>query len=174
MSLKSFFCGSKINAPEEVEEELIPGEKILHAVRQARIEQLVAPDMIFVTTERVMLRKPDWTLVRGVNKDYRYEDMGNVVVKRGFFNSCIHVRMKFLSYDFVLKAIPHDEARAISSTIQKGIDGRFQGMDGKETRKYRTQRTDASEDLLKILKYRYVKGEITHEEYEQMKNDIRN
>ena len=176
MGIKSFFCGKKIDVPEDVKKELIPGEKVLHAVRQARIEQLLTPDSIIVTTERVMIRRPKLFGFTATNKDFRYSDMGNVIVHRGILNSTIAVKMRFLSHDLMLRAIPNDEAQAISSTIQKGIDGRFEGMDGEESRRYRISRMETKEgideDLLKILKLRYVKGEITREEYERMKRDI--
>ncbi|RLI92675.1 MAG: hypothetical protein DRO89_01715, partial [Candidatus Altiarchaeales archaeon] len=177
MGIKSFFCGKKIDVPEDVKKELIPGEKVLHAVRQARIEQLFTPDSIIVTTERVMVRRPKLFGFTATNKDFRYSDMGNVIVHRGILNSTIAIKMRFLSHDLMLRAIPNDEAQAISSTIQEGIDGRFEGMDGEESRRYRisgmeNRKEGADEDLLKILKLRYVKGEITREEYERMKRDI--
>ncbi len=177
MSIKSFFRGKKIDVPEKVKKELIPGEKVLHSVRQARIEQLITPDSIIVTTERVMIRRPKLFGFAASNKDFRYSDMGNVTVHRGILNSTVEVKMRFLSHDLILRAIPNEEAPGISSTIHKGIDGRFEGMDGDESRKYRiprmeTKRESTDVDLLKILKLRYVKGEITREEYERMKRDI--
>jgi len=177
MGIKSFFCGKRIDVPEDVKKELIPGEKVLHAVRQARIEQPITPDAIIVTTERVMIRRPKLFGFTASNKDFRYSDMGNVIVHKGVLNSTIRVKMRFLSDDLMLRAIPNSEAPAISSTIQEGIDGRFEGMDGEGSKTYRTPRMEtergsSNEDLLKILKLRYVKGEITREEYERMKRDI--
>ena len=174
--IESIFKGKVVELPKDVTEELIPGEQVLHVVRQARLEQPITPDLIIVTTERVMIRRPDWFGLTASNRDYRYEDMGNVTVKRGLLNSTVSVKMRMLSYDLILKAIPKAEAPKISSTIQKGIDGRFHGLDGKESRIYRNPRKvdvgSENQDLLKILKYRYVKGEITNEEYERIKKDI--
>jgi len=174
---KSFLHGMRIDVPEEVRKVLIPGEKVLHAVRQARIEQPITPDAIIVTTERVMIRRPKLFGFTASNKDFRYSDMGNVIVHRGILNSTVEVKMRFLSHDLMLRAIPNEEAPLISKTIQKGIDGRFEGMDGDESRGYRipkveTKKESADVDLLKILKLRYVRGEITREEYERMKRDI--
>lgn len=177
--LESIFFGKKIDVPEDVKRELIPGEQILHSVRQARIEQPITPDYIVITTERVMIRRPDWFGITASNRDYRYDDMGNVTVRRGILNSTIEVKMRFLSHDLMLKAVPKEEAPKIASTIQEGIDGRFEGIGGGRVRARESQDEgglvgdkDMNEKLLSILKYRYVKGEITREEYERMKRDI--
>lgn len=177
MTLDGILHGIKIDVPDVVKKILIPGEQVLHAVRQARIEQPITPDAIIVTTERVMIRRPKLLGLTLSNRDYRYSDMGNISVHKGIFNSTIEVKMRFLSYDLMLRGIPHEEAALISRTIQKGIDGRFEGMDGEESRIYRIPQTAAPKessdaDLLKILKLRYAKGEMTREEYERMKRDL--
>ncbi|MBN2014635.1 MAG: PH domain-containing protein [Candidatus Altiarchaeota archaeon] len=177
--MESIFFGKKIEVPEDVKRELIPGEQILHSVRQARIDQPITPDSIIITTERVMIRRPDWFGLTARNRDYRYDDMGNVTVHRGILNATIDVKMRFLSHDLVLSSIPKEEAPKIASTIQEGIDGRFEGIGGGKVRTRESpdegvsvSEKNVDEKLLSILKYRYVKGEITREEYDRMKRDI--
>ncbi len=172
MSLKTFFCGMKTDTPEDVKKELIPGEKVLHSVKQARTEQLITPDTIVVTTERVMIRRPAWFGLTAKNRDFRYDDMGNVTVHMGIINATVSVKMRLLSHDLILKAIPKDVAPLISRTIQKGIDGRFKGFGEEHRPSAAATHTESSGDLFQILKYRYAKGDITKEEYDRMKRDL--
>ena len=172
MSLKSFFCGRVMEVPEEIKKTLIPGEKVLHAVRQARTQQPITPDAIFVTTERVMIRRPSMFGLTSQNRDFRYADMGNVTVHRGILNASISVKMRMLSHNLVLRSIPNEIAPQISRTIQEGIDGRFEGYGEEHRQAYSAKPSSSDDDLLKILKYRYVKGELSKEEYESMKKDI--
>jgi hypothetical protein len=184
--IDAIFKGKKIPVPEDVKKELIPGEQVLHSVRQARIEQPITPDYILVTTERVMIRRPDWWGLTARNIDHRYEDMGNVIVRRGILNSTIHVKMRFGSHDVDLRAIPNSEAPLIARSIQEGVDGRFEhvgsGYSGGGPSQQAVQnyvqpvkpqgRVPTNEELLSFLKYRYASGEITKDEFERMKKDI--
>jgi len=181
--IDSIFRGQKIPVAEDVKKELIAGEQVLHSVRQARLEQPITPDYILVTTERVMIRRPDWWGLTAKNTDYRYNDMGNVIVRRGILNSTIFVKMRFGSLDLALRAIPNSEAPLLARSIQEGIDGRFEhvgyGYSGQEAshefivpQKSQPSRVPTNDELLSLLKFRYTKGEITKEEYERMKRDI--
>lgn len=181
--LKSIFCGRKVTPTEDVLKELIPGEQVLYGVEQARIEQPISPDSIFITTERIMFRGPRWFGLWGKNRDYRYEDMGNVTIRRGLLNSSIHVKMRLLTYDVCLIAIPNEVAPLIARAIQEGLDGRFAHIgsgystpDGVQEsappERSQSQRVPTNDELLSFLKYRYTKGEITRDEYERMKRDI--
>ncbi len=204
-AVDSFFRGMTIPAPEDVKSTLIPGEKVLYSVRQARMHQLTAPDEILITTERVIVRRPRWLGIKRDTRDFRYDDMGNVTVHKGVFNSTIAIKMRLLSHDLMLFAIPNDVAPKISSAIQAGIDGRYAGIGGgyreykgtgEESGEYagiveeHGRHTGIGEDpagydedkawdeadtipeLLAILKERYVKGEITKEEYYEMKKEL--
>jgi hypothetical protein len=181
--IDSIFRGKKIPVPQDVMKELIPGEQVLHAVRQARIEQPITPDYIIVTTERVMIRRPDWWGITAKNTDYRYNDMGNIVVRRGIMNSTVFVKMRFGSFDLALRSIPNSEAPLLARSIQEGIDGRFEhvgyGYSGQQDphefappQKSQSQMVPTNDELLSLLKFRYTKGEITKDEYERMKRDI--
>jgi len=87
-SLKGeIFTGLEIEIPKDIKELLIPGEKVLHSVRQARLEQAITPDSIFVTTHRVIVRRPTTLGLKRNITDYKYTDMANTKIKKGFINS---------------------------------------------------------------------------------------
>ena len=156
------FTGREIEIPKDIQELLISGERILHAVRQARIEQAITPDSIFVTTHRIIVRRPTTLGLRRNVTDYRYTDMANTRIEKGLINSSIYIEMRFLSEDCRLKGIPNKNATQIFRTIEERIA---------QTRGVQLHETDF-EDPLQILKIRFAKGEISREEYLQMKSAL--
>jgi len=176
MSFKTIFHGEEIDVPKDVKDMLIPGEEIFYSVRQARIEQPIAPDEICITSERVIIRRPHILFYMKTMRDYRYTDMSNVTIHKGFFNSRIHVKMRFMSHNLELRSIPSNLASKISGIIQQGIDGRFTGY-GEEgvdelLKSTVSGRKSGVDNSLKILRERYARGELTREEYHEIKKDL--
>lgn len=160
--LTGIFTGLEIEVPKDILELLIPGEKVLHSVRQARLEQAISPDSIFVTNHRVIVRRPEALGLRRFVTDYKYTDMANTEIKKGVIHSDILIKMRFLSEDCMLKGIPNKNAAQMFRTIQEMIV-RSRGGPLPESE---------GEDPLKILKVRYARGEITKEEYVSMKKEL--
>ena len=154
--------GLEIDVPRDIQELLIPGEKVLHAVRQARLEQAVTPDSIFVTTHRIIIRRPTTLGLRRNVTDYRYSDMANTRIEKGIINSNIFIEMRFLSEDLCLRGIPKKSAVKIFRTIEERIVRTHSGA---------VMGSEAT-DPLQILKVRFAKGEITREEYLLMKKEL--
>ncbi len=157
------FTGLEIEIPRDILELLIPGEKVLHSVRQARIEQAITPDSIFVTTHRVIVRRPTTLGLRRLVTDYKYTDMANTEIKKGLINSDIFIKMRFLSENCCLVGIPNRSAARMFRTIQERIVRTTAGPGPLEK---------SAEDPLQILKVRYARGEITREEYLFMKKEL--
>lgn len=167
MVLRSWLKGQEIKIPDKLKEMLIPGEDVFHSVRQARIQQPIGPDEIYITSERVIVRRPEILSYKKSIRDYRYEDMSNVTINKSMFNATIEVKMRFMSHNLQLNGIPKEISRKIAGTIQQGIDGRFQGY-GEEPEEEKEEGS-----AVEILKERYAKGEITREQFMQMKKDLR-
>ncbi|KYK36267.1 MAG: hypothetical protein AYK18_11975 [Theionarchaea archaeon DG-70] len=154
------FTGLETDVPEDIRELLITGEKVLHAVRQARIEQAITPDSIFITTHRIIVRRPTTLGLRRNITDYRYTDMANTRIEKGLINSSIYIDMRFLSEECCLRGIPNKSAAKIFRTIEQQIARTRAGLSLSD---------DSNEDPLQILRVRFAKGEITREEYVSMK-----
>jgi hypothetical protein len=150
------FTGLEIDVPDDIQELLIPGEEVFHAVRQARLEQAITPDSIFVTTHRIIIRRPTTLGLRRNITDYRYTDMANTKIEKGLINSSIYIEMRFLSEDCVLRGIPNRSAAQIFRTIEGQIAKTRAGLP-------LSQSHDESDDPLNILRVRFAKGEITQE-----------
>lgn len=158
------FTGVEIEVPKDIRELLIPGEKVLHAVRQARLEQAITPDSIFVTTHRIIVRRPTTLGLRRNATDYRYTDMANTRIEKGLINSSIYIDMRFLSEELCLKGIPKKSAARIFRTIEERIARTRTGLP--------LSVSEGAEDPLQILKVRFAKGEITKEEFLLMKRAL--
>jgi len=164
--MKSVFTGKEIDVPKDISEVLMFDERVLHSIRQARLMQAITPDSIFVTTQRIIIRKPKTFGLRRETIDYKFVDMANTKIKKGIINSTIIVKMRFLSEDCILKGIPNRSAMEIFKTIQKLISASGQVT---PTGAVNVNVGGGTDDPLKLLKLRYARGEISKEEYFEMK-----
>jgi hypothetical protein len=154
------FKGLEIDIPDDIRELLISGEHILHAVRQARLEQAITPDSIFITTHRIIVRRPTTLGLKQKITDYRYMDMANVRIEKGIINSSIYIDMRFLSEECCLRGIPNRNAARIFRTIEEQIN------------RLSSPASSPQEDPLTILKIRFAKGELTRDQYLSMKRAL--
>ena len=180
--IESVLWGREIEVPEVIKETLLDREKVLHAIQQSRLQQMLTPDSIFITNKRVIIHRPTTFGLRRTIQDYKFVDMANTKIKQGFISSDIEIRMRFLSEPVLLKRIPTKEAREMFKTIQEGIENRL-AVPVQETvfkpplteaflEQPKTETKLEKEDLLAILQKRYITGEITKKEYLEMKNEL--
>jgi hypothetical protein len=121
----SFFTGKEIEIPDDVLKILQPDENVLLAAQQARSTNLINPDTIFVTTQRLMIRKPTSLGLRKNIEDYRFADIANVKLHKGIVRSSILLKVRFLSDDLEIDNISKEAADKLVQLIQQGIAGRL-------------------------------------------------
>lgn len=119
----SFFTGKEIEVPQDVSKILEPDEKVLLAAQQARSTNLINPDTIFVTTQRLLIRKPTSLGLRKNIEDYRFADIANVKLQKGIVRSSILLKVRFLSDDLEIDNISKEAADKLVQLIQQGIAG---------------------------------------------------
>lgn len=181
--IESILWGREIEVPEIIKETLLDGEKVLYAVQQSRLKQLITPDSIFITNKRVIIHRPTTFGLRRTIQDYKYVDMANTEIDQGFISSDIKIKMRFLSEPVLLERIPTKVAREMFKTIQEGIENRL--SESVQETVFKPPLTQAfveepkveqestqEEDLMNILQRRYVTGEITKKEYLDMKREL--
>lgn len=122
----SFFTGKEIEIPEDVSKILQPGENVLLAAQQARSTNLINPDTIFVTTQRLLIRKPTSLGLRKNIEDYRFADIANVKLHKGIVRSSILLKVRFLSDDLEIDNISKEAGDKLVQLIQQGIAGRLE------------------------------------------------
>lgn len=157
-----------IAIPDAVKNILRPDEQVVAAVRQSRLKAVITPDSIVVTDQRIIRYSPSAFGLRKTIEDYRYEDMANFKVKKGIMFATITLRQRFMSDDLVLDNLPKDKMDIISKVVNEGI---LRAKSGAIPQALTPQPVSGpqSEDPLKLLKLRLAKGEITKEEYEDLK-----
>ncbi len=153
--------------PRDIRKMLLTGEEVLMAVKQSRWKALFTPDTIVVTNLRVIRYSPSGFL--GLHKDiedYRYEDMANFNISKGIMFATVTISHRFMSESLVLNSLPNSRISDISKVVEEHI-GRARGNTTSEPIP-----PTLPQDALEVLKLRFAQGEITQEQYEEMKRAI--
>ena len=153
--------------PRDVRRMLLVEEQVLLAVKQSRWKVLFNPDTIVVTSQRVIRYSPSGFF--GIHKDiedYRYEDMANFKVSRGLFFATVTISHRFNSETLILNNLPKRSMTDISKAVEENI-GRVRG-----TTTAKPVQADVLQDALATLKMRFARGEITKEQFEEMRHTL--
>jgi hypothetical protein len=149
---------------------LLAGEDVLLAVRQSRWKALFTPDTILVTSQRVIRYSPSGFLgFRKDIEDYRYEDMANFKVSKGLMFATVTIGHRFMSESLVLDHLPKRRVADMSRLVEENI-GRTRGsMTSIQIPQVPAR---GSPDALEVLRLRFARGEITREQFEDMKRSL--
>jgi hypothetical protein len=156
-----------LNVPRDVTKMLLAGEQVLLAVKQSRWKALFTPDTIVVTSQRVIRYSPSGFF--GLHKDiedYRYEDMANFRISKGIFFATVTISHRLMNESLVLDKLPKGSMDSLSRAVGESIS-RVRG--GTPTK---PAQADSSQDALGILKMRFARGELTKEQYEEMRHTL--
>jgi hypothetical protein len=154
-----------IKVPSGVKNILLAGEQVLASVRQSRLKEAITPDTIVITTQRVIRFSPSAMGLRKEIEDYRYEDMANYKVNKGIMFATVTITNRFMNEDLILDDLPKGQIDHISRIIQD----RIRLVKAVQIPGYQTPASIQSEDPLSVLKLRLARGEITKEEFAELK-----
>jgi hypothetical protein len=162
--------GKTIRVPGAVKKLLLADEQVLAVIKQSRLKAAITPDSIIVTDQRIIRYSPSALGLHKEIEDYRYEDIANLKVDKGVLFATITARRRFMSQDLVLDKLLKDQADYISRVIQE----KLRGMSAAASPAPINQQTPATppEDPLQVLKLRFARGEITKEQFEEMKRAL--
>ena len=137
--------------------------------------KLVTPKIIFATNKRLIIRDPTLLGLRADVDTIPYSQINNVKLKKGLFTSRVLIKSGNFNRDEqgFIDAIPKDKAAQIVGIINEGI-GRAQTHFTEIVQPSEVERIKSKEgeDPLLILKRRLAKGEITKEEFEELKRTL--
>jgi len=153
----------KIDEILKIAERIDEDEQVIMVIRQTKNplkpgSSLITPDIIFATTKKIIIRNPSAFGLRQNIEIYNYEQIIDVKLEKGMFSSRIGINVPGSVYDGIIEALPKNEAEDLLKIIYERI------------KQKKTSTSD--DDPLKILKVRFAKGEITKEEYEDMKSAL--
>jgi hypothetical protein len=163
--------GKTIRVPGAVKKLLLADEQVLAVIKQSRLKAAITPDSIIITNQRIIRYSPSALGLHKEIEDYRYEDIANLKIDKGVLFATITARRRFMSQDLVLDKLLKDQADYISRVIQENL----RRMSGATTSPLTTsQQTPLTspEDPLQVLKLRFARGEITKEQFEEMKRAL--
>ncbi len=147
---------------KKIANRLDKDEKVIMVIRQTKNplkpgSSLITPEIIFATTKKIIIRNPSALGLRQNVELYPYEKIIDVKLEKGMLSSAIDINVPGSIYDGYIESIPKDEAEDLVKLI-------YEKMEEK-----RGSSPD-DDDPLTSLKKRFAKGEISKEEYEEMKS----
>jgi len=163
--------GKKIKVPNAVKKMLLADEQVKAVIKQSRLKAALTPDSIIITDQRIIRYSPSALGLHKEIEDYRYEDIANLKIDKGVVFATITAKRRFMSEDLILDKLLKGQADYISRFIQENV----RRMSGATTSPVKTtQQTPpaSSEDAVQVLKLRFARGEITKEQFEEMKRAL--
>ena len=163
----------------------LDSDEIVHIVaKQSRTKPggslIGSPNTIFVTDRRLIIRNPTMLGARENVEDFSYDKITGIKLEKGMLSSTLVLTVPGMGgvsrlgkatgllawgreSDGSIDAIPKDKAELILKFVRYKME---------IIRKQSSQPTTApaSDDPMTMLKKRFVLGEISKEEFEEMKN----
>jgi len=160
--------GKTIKIPKAIKKMLLADEQVMAVIKQSRLKAAITPDSIIVTNQRIIRYSPSSLGLHKEIEDYRYEDIANLKIDKGIMFARIIVKRRFMSEDLILDNLPESQVDYIFRLIQENLRRIGSATTSPVTADQQTPLT-SSEDPLQVLKLRFARGEITKEQFEEMK-----
>ena len=163
--------GKTVKVPNAIKKMLLADEQVMAVIKQSKLKAAVTPDSIIITNQRIIRCSPSALGLRKEIEDYRYEDIANLKIDKGIMFATITVKRRFMSEDLILNNLPRSQADYISRVIQENLRRMSNATASPVTANQQTPLT-SPEDPLQVLKLRFARGEITKEQFEEMKRAL--
>jgi len=160
--------GKTLKIPKAIKKMLLADEQVMAVIKQSRLKAAITPDSIIITNQRIIRYSPSSLGLHKEIEDYRYEDMANLKIDKGILFATITVKRRFMSEDLILDNLPEGQVDYIFRLIQENLRRIGSATASPVTADQQTPLT-SSEDPLQVLKLRFARGEITKEQFEEMK-----
>ena len=160
--------GKTLKIPKAIKKMLLADEQAMAMIRQSRLKAATTPDSIIITNQRIIRYSPSSLGLHKEIEDYRYEDIANLKIEKGILFANITLKRRFMSEDLILDNLPAGQVDYIFRLIQENLRRTSSAPTSVVTTNQQSPLT-SSEDPLQVLKLRFAKGEITKEQFEEMK-----
>jgi hypothetical protein len=160
--------GETIKVPKDVKKMLLADEQAMAVIKQSRLKAATTPDSIIITNQRIIRYSPSTLGLHKEIEDYRYEDIANLKIDKGILFATITLKRRFMSENLILDNLPAGQVDYVFRLIQENLRRMSSAPTSVVTTNQQTPLT-APEDPLQVLKLRFARGEITKEQFEEMK-----
>jgi hypothetical protein len=160
--------GETLKVPKAVKKMLLADEQAMAVIKQSRLKAATTPDSIIITNQRIIRYSPSTLGLHKEIEDYRYEDIANLKIDKGILFATITLKRRFMSADLILDNLPAGQVDYVFRLIQENLRRMSSAPTSVVTTNQQTPLT-APEDPLQVLKLRFARGEITKEQFEEMK-----
>lgn len=150
---------------------LLDDERSLAVIKQSRLKALFTPDSIIITNQRIIRYSPSFLGLHREIEDFRYEDLANIKIDKGILFAVITIKRRFMSEDLILDNLPKGNVDSISRLVQENLR-QIRGISSYQAAPNQQISTFSPEDPLQVLKLRFARGEITREQFEEMKKTL--
>ena len=169
---------------EKIQDKMDSDESVIVIARQSRVRpggtQITTPNIIFATTKRIIIKNPNLLGLREDVDDYSYDSITSVKLEKGLFSSSIHLVIPGMTEmsksDRHFKMWGRNDAGVIDAISKDKAEELYMVIKDKVRETKEQQKTPSvmmveskKENPMDTLKLRFVNGEITKEEYEDMK-----
>ena len=160
--------GKTLKIPKAIKKMLLADEQAMAMIRQSRLKAATTPDSIIITNQRIIRYSQSSLGLHKEIEDYRYEDIANLKIEKGILFANITLKRRFMSEDLILDNLPAGQVDYIFRLIQENLRRTSSAPTSVVTTNQQSPLT-SSEDPLQVLKLRFARGEITKEQFEEMK-----
>jgi len=163
--------GKTLKVPNAIKKMLLTDEQVMALIKQSRLKAAITPDSIIITNQRIIRYSPSALGLHKEIEDYRYEDIANLKIDKGILFATITVKRRFMSEDLILDNLSAGQVDYISRLIHENLRRGSSAPTSLVTTNQQTPLT-SPEDPLQVLKIRFARGEITKEQFEEMKKAL--
>jgi hypothetical protein len=160
--------GETIKVPKAVKKMLLADEQVMAVIKQSRLKAATTPDSIIITNQRIIRYSPSTLGLHKEIEDYRYEDIANLKIDKGILFATITLKRRFMSEDLILDNLPAGQVDYVFRLIQENLRRTSSAPTSVVTTNQQSPLT-SPDDPLQVLKLRFARGEITKEQFEEMK-----
>jgi len=157
-----------IKVPKAIKKMLLADEQAMGIIRQSRLKAAATPDSIIITNQRIIRYSPSTLGLHKEIEDHRYEDIANLKMEKGILFATITLKHRFMSEDLILDNLPARQVDYVFRIIQENLK-RIGSTSVSPVTTSQPTPPGPPEDPLQVLKLRFARGEITREEFEEMK-----
>ncbi len=160
--------GKTLKIPKAIKKMLLADEQVMAVIKQSRLKAATTPDSIIITDQRIIRYSPSTLGLHKEIEDYRYEDIANLKIDKGILFATITLKRRFMSEDLILDNLPAGQVDYVFRLIQENLRRMSSTSVSPVATNQQTHLT-SPEDPLQVLKLRFARGEITKEQFEEMK-----